>query len=572
MNVMNRKLFANRDARRRLANMGGIVASSPELLGTAQTFANGGSAVVKTVLMGAGLYDVKADGQIIPRVSGVPLDPTDPAQAQLIREVRSEGVDIDGPTIGANTRGEAIDMVNRRVGRDMSEKGFTGIMQVDQPLKIERAIQYTPDDLLGIPLDTGGLLPPELESAPITENETVIGSGFPKIPDSRKAKDKFFRGELADQIRSDGLPSIATPDDENPMVKLIEAGIDKVTTPFKPDTTNNPPNPYQSDIDEAVESFTGPAIGGNLEGQDEGDSTLSGDNFILPPTEGYPYPTDAPEVVEEEKKKLKDDPKTLEEFEQIRDSMDAVPEAGSKKQLKKIEKKVEEENKKDGDPVAAASSGILNTAGVDTSNMGRKERVESMKAMLSDLLGYDDEDQKEEFWLTMASIGFGIAAGQDSNALTNIAQGLAEGSSKLMENKATRQAREDKLTLTAFGEVLADERATTKFNRDLQIAKVRASASSDNKYTAERERSRIKELIYKTPFDYPGLLGDDATPDPDKVNKYLDQVVEIADAEPVIVTQEEAIADAKKVIEERPELKDKVIEILKKKGYNTEGL
>ena len=574
MNVMNRKLFANRDARRKLANMGGIVASSSELLGTAQTFANGGSAVVKTVLMGAGLYDIKADGQIIPRVSGVPLDPTDPAQAELIREVRSEGVDIDGPTIGANTRAEAIDMVNRRVGRDMREKGFTGIMQVDHPLRIERAIQYTPDNLLGVPLDTGGLLPPKLDSAPITENEAGIGSSFPKIPDSRKAKDQLIRGKLADQIRSEGLPSITTPDDENPMVKLIEAGIDKVTTPFKPDTTNNPPNPYQSDIDAAVESFTGPAIGGNLEGQDEGASTLSGDNFILPPTEGYPFPTDAPEVVEEEKKKLEKDFGTETEDIPFSDipGFTGDKEKDSKEELEDIKKKVDEENKKDGDPVAAASSGILNTAGVDTSNMGRKERIESMKAMLSDLLGYDDGDQKEEFWLTMASIGFGIAAGKDSNALTNIAEGLKDGASKFIENKATRQAREDKLTLTAFGEVLADERATTKFNRDLQIAKIRASASSDNKYTAERERSRIKELIYKSPFDYPGLLGDDATPDPDKVNKYLDQVVEIADAEPVIVTQEEAIADAKRVIEQRPDLKDKVIEILKKKGYNTEGL
>jgi len=44
MNVMNRKMFANRDARRKLANMGGIVASSPELLGTAQRFENGGGA------------------------------------------------------------------------------------------------------------------------------------------------------------------------------------------------------------------------------------------------------------------------------------------------------------------------------------------------------------------------------------------------------------------------------------------------------------------------------------------------------------------------------------------------
>tara|TARA_R110002012_G_C11625237_1_gene609382 strand:- start:190 stop:1923 length:1734 start_codon:yes stop_codon:yes gene_type:complete len=577
MNVMNRKLFANRNARRRLANMGGIIASSPELLGTAQTFANGGSAVVKTVLMGAGLYDVKADGQIVPRVSGVPLDPTDPAQAELIREVRSEGVDLDGPTIGANTRGEAIDMINRRVGKDMNEKGFTGIMQVDQPLRIERAIQYTPDNLLGVPLDTGGLLPPKLESAPITENEAGIGSGFPKIPDSRKAKDKFFRGELADQIRRDGLPSIATPDDENPMVKLIEAGIDKVTTPFKPDTTNNPPNPYQSDIDAAVESFTGPAIGGNLEGQDESGSTLSGDNFMLPPTEGYPYPKDAPEVVEEEKKKLKDDPKTKEVkpgnrgFTPIED----VYINPTKEQINNVEKKVNEEVKKPdgGNANSVASSALLQSVGVDTSNMGLKERVQSMQEMMSELVGYSDEDEKKQFWLTMAGIGFQIASGQSSKALVNIAEGLAQGAKKFSENQATRQARKDKLGFTALGEVLADDRATRKFGRDLQIAKVRASASSTDKYTAERERSRIKELIYKSPFDYPGLLGDDdTTPDPDKVNKYLDQVVEIADAEPVIVTQEEAIADAKRVIEQRPELKDKVIEVLKKKGYNTEGL
>lgn len=41
-NVNNRKMFAKRDARNKLAEMGGILASSPELLGEAQKFANGG--------------------------------------------------------------------------------------------------------------------------------------------------------------------------------------------------------------------------------------------------------------------------------------------------------------------------------------------------------------------------------------------------------------------------------------------------------------------------------------------------------------------------------------------------
>ena len=42
MNVENRKLFTNRDARAKLATMGGIMASSPELLGTVQKFAEAG--------------------------------------------------------------------------------------------------------------------------------------------------------------------------------------------------------------------------------------------------------------------------------------------------------------------------------------------------------------------------------------------------------------------------------------------------------------------------------------------------------------------------------------------------
>ena len=47
MNVENRRLFRNKDARARLAGMGGIIASSPELLGTVQKFSNGSREVVQ---------------------------------------------------------------------------------------------------------------------------------------------------------------------------------------------------------------------------------------------------------------------------------------------------------------------------------------------------------------------------------------------------------------------------------------------------------------------------------------------------------------------------------------------
>ena len=56
MNVENRKLFRNKDARSRLANMGGIIASSPELLGTVQKFQEGGEVKPTPVSIGNALF------------------------------------------------------------------------------------------------------------------------------------------------------------------------------------------------------------------------------------------------------------------------------------------------------------------------------------------------------------------------------------------------------------------------------------------------------------------------------------------------------------------------------------
>ena len=100
-----------------------------------------------------------------------------------------------------------------------------------------------------------------------------------------------------------------------------------------------------------------------------------------------------------------------------------------------------------------------------------------MKEIYTDLLGYDDEEESELFWLNMAQIGFLVASGQDPNALANIAAGFAQGASKFAEDKRDKKARDDKITLAAFSEVMADERAKTKFGYDMQIAAIRAAKS-----------------------------------------------------------------------------------------------
>ena len=148
--------------------------------------------------------------------------------------------------------------------------------------------------------------------------------------------------------------------------------------------------------------------------------------------------------------------------------------------IEELDKAVDKENKKagGGSPANAGANIFLDAAGVDSSNMTLKEKVTSMKEIYTDLLGYDDEEESELFWLNMAQIGFLVASGQDPNALANIAAGFAQGASKFAQDKRDKKARDDKFTLAAFGEVMDDERARRKFGYDKQLAEIRASGTS----------------------------------------------------------------------------------------------
>ena len=147
------------------------------------------------------------------------------------------------------------------------------------------------------------------------------------------------------------------------------------------------------------------------------------------------------------------------------------------------------------DTNAAASDTILSSFGTDPSGMSMPEKVKEYKKVLSDLMGDTDEDRKEEFWMNMAMVGFGIAAGDSPDALKNIADGLLAGTSQMSKNKATRKARDDKFTLTALGEVLTDERADKKFSRDVQLAQIRASKTGTREPFIDAVRVLAQEGI-----------------------------------------------------------------------------
>jgi hypothetical protein len=124
------------------------------------------------------------------------------------------------------------------------------------------------------------------------------------------------------------------------------------------------------------------------------------------------------------------------------------------------------------------SGAILDGAGVDTTGMDLKERTVAMRKVLSDIMGDTPEDEKNEFWMNMAMMGFAVAAGESPDALKNIADGMLASTAQIQQGKAAKKERQDKMTLTAFGEVLADQRATDKFGRDTVLASIRAAGGT----------------------------------------------------------------------------------------------
>ena len=150
-----------------------------------------------------------------------------------------------------------------------------------------------------------------------------------------------------------------------------------------------------------------------------------------------------------------------------------------------------------GDANTITTDVLLKSTGVDTSNMSVKDQTVAMKKMLTDLMGQTDEDEKEQFWMNMAMIGFGIATGESSDVMKNIADGLLVGTAQISKNTTDKKARDDKFTLTAFGEVLADKRAREKFGRDLAVEKVKGADSIYGKRTEPlTQMYRLAETLY----------------------------------------------------------------------------
>lgn len=380
MNVMNRKLFANRDARRKLANMGGIMTSSPELMQAGQMFQVGGqigsptAQKVKTVKAPYSgiMYDVYTDGRVVEANSGITLDPMNAVQATIIRDIKA----LPGATNENSGIIAASPVLDKELGSTTQDMALRSIM--------DRA-----DDLSG-------------KEGAIASLEALIATN--KMED------------LDPQLASQLLP----PSSEEAVQ----------------------PNPYQADIDAAVESFTGKKTSGETDIEDVNKP------IVLPEIEVTGKSDETKEAsIEELQTKAND------------------PDASSDQRSSNV------------------STQVLTDAGFeDVSNMTTKQRVAAYQEMFKEFLGEGDEDANEEKWHNLAMIGFAIAAGQDPSALANIANGLLEGSKVMKGDRAARRKREDSITSMAIEQVFSEKAA----EKDAQLRRELAAAKAGSGFRDPR--------------------------------------------------------------------------------------
>jgi hypothetical protein len=139
-----------------------------------------------------------------------------------------------------------------------------------------------------------------------------------------------------------------------------------------------------------------------------------------------------------------------------------------------------------GDATGVALSGLGVKPAEDL-----KSRNKQMQDLFKEMFGDSDEDVAKEKYLNLAMIGFAIASGASGNALTNISQGMMQGVSKMLEDQKDRKGRDEKLKYAAFNmasdaQNRADDRAT---------ALIDAATTRQNSYDDALKLYYNKEVI-----------------------------------------------------------------------------
>jgi len=415
MNVMNRKLFKSRLARDKLNKMGGIMASSQPLMNTVQNFQLGGG---------------------VQSTAGTRI-PTNP---RLADQQRASDIAL-GRRIKGNLLypiGEAADLIVNRPA--------AGLQNLLNDLKYSAAGRFVgaseygeqkPAPRTGTParqsiidyMNTG-----ELRKTGIfrdTQAPEVISSARASEQDSIKRRLESQGYDLSGDQQFSPQPST---------LGSMEPDVESMTNPL-----GRPRTPVEAESDALAESLmpSDMVAPGTREAEEEGmgEGVLSGFTMITG----------------------EEQPKTKSGADKPAPAPVSITKAGLQASTAAVKDKTQEIAEFLGSSKASETEkndAILEQFGYKSPEeeiKGLKKRAELNAQLYRDIAGVDPEEDKKIDGYNLAMMGFMIAAGDSPDALQNIAQGMAKGTSMMMDTKKARQERDRQFKIAGLDKAIKDD-------------------------------------------------------------------------------------------------------------------
>jgi hypothetical protein len=528
-NVLNRKMFVNRDARAKLANMGGILASSPEMVNVTQQFAPGGTVTTDANGM-TGTFSTEPQPSFLERLiedlmrkvkNNEPFNDRDVQVYESLPTEVKQRINVNSAE-GLDTTDN--DRARRGPGRTaMDFSSNVGIMSAAPSVE---AVNPALDDPTT-----------KLDQTP----QLDMGLSAFQLQDLQKKRDAY-QENLRKYQEDYQAPELASAEIlSEPEIAPERINVNSAELLDTSDNDRARRGPGRTAMDFSTETIPTASVEEKSEVEPSaGESLLDGNDFVVAPDAGYPFPIDVRDDPKYEGKSVADALTTSSNLEELDENLEENLQEKKKKAADKLitssppddGSRAGQEANKDVEPVSGLDSvvpllrpdnlneiadkinksddpsdeltkTVLKAANEDFEGMDMPERISSYKKILSDLLGTDTkEDKKEEFWMNMAMVGFAVAAGDDPSAVKNIADGLLAGSKMMKQDKASNQAREDKINMMALEESNKDKRLGARLRSAKTLAEIKAAGETGMRnYKSPIDAIQFKENELATAID-----------------------------------------------------------------------
>jgi hypothetical protein len=437
MNVTNRKMFRPRNARNKLNQMGGIMASSPELMQTIQRFQLGGGVDANVPFGAQTAANLMARGMMSQPITSirnfVDYDPQQTGISSLQREVAA--------------RGQAFDAGQSMPLSPLARPAVTGIQGGEAFMRspgaqqtIQNLQSMAPDTLFAEAMGALRMDPRSMPSdlpedvfvygASAPSGDQIVGMGTSEPTASAQLEDgeSSSFADISKRVAAGEIPA----DVFVPSGSRLAAGTGEAPKPRSSLLMVQGTPKDIAKTQELANNLFDRTFGNLVNKETSKDKPTKSDAYAAFPSTSN-------------KENIQKDPEAALSF-------------GAK--INAVAKEFLGSNADENDK----NDLILELTGRKDpqKSMSTKDRYKENLELYREVFGENPEEDRKIDGYNLAMMGFLIASGDSPNALQNIARGAAAGVERIQKTAEARKARDEKLKLAALQRAATQEDAETE--------------------------------------------------------------------------------------------------------------